>query len=92
MHSALIATAITLVVVEPMMSSILGVGIGMRYFKKRGCSVCNFSGRVPQKFTAQECSENKSDALSLVSPQALAGWIAIHDKYATLPFNTLIRD
>jgi gamma-glutamyltranspeptidase len=92
MHFALIATAITLVVVEPMMSSILGVGLAMLYSKKEGCSVCNFSGRVPQKFTAQEWSENKSDVLSIVSPQALAGWIAIHEEYGALPFNTLISD
>jgi gamma-glutamyltranspeptidase/glutathione hydrolase len=89
---ALIAIAITLVVVEPMMSGTLEVDLAMLYSKKEGCSVCNFSDRVPQKFTAQEWSENKSDVLSIVSPQALAGWIAIHDKYATLPFNALISD
>jgi len=41
---ALIATAITLVVVEPMMSGILGVGLAMLYSKKEGCSGFNFSG------------------------------------------------
>ena len=86
---ALIATAITLVVVEPMMSGILGVGLAMLYSEKEGCSVCNFSGRVPQNFSAQEWSDNQADALSIVSPQALAGWKAIHEKYGTLPFNTL---
>ena len=89
MHFALIATAITLVVVEPMMSSILGVGLAMLYSKKEGCSICNFSGRVPQNFTAQEWSENKSDALSMVSPQALGGWMAIHERYGKRSFNTL---
>ncbi|MCP4191184.1 MAG: hypothetical protein GY768_11220 [Planctomycetaceae bacterium] len=86
---ALIATAITLVVVEPMMSGILGVGLAMLHSKKEGSSVCNFSGRVPKNFPAQEWSENKADALSIVSPQALAGWLAIHEKYGVLSFNRL---
>lgn len=86
---ALIATAITLVVVEPMMSGILGVGLAMLYSEKEGCSVCNFSGRVPQEFTPQQWSGSKADALSIVSPQALAGWIAIHEKHGALPFTAL---
>ncbi|MDG2048067.1 MAG: gamma-glutamyltransferase [Halioglobus sp.] len=86
---ALIVTAITLVVVEPMMSGILGVGLAMLSSESEGCSVCNFSGWVPQNFAAQEWSDSKSDALSIVSPQVPAGWIAIHEKYGTLPFKTL---
>jgi len=89
---ALIATAMTLVVVEPMMSGVLGVGLAMLHSDQEGCHVCNFSGRVPKNFSAQEWSDSKTDALSMVTPQALAGWLAIHEKYGTLPFETLCKN
>lgn len=86
---ALVATAITLVVVEPMMSGILGVGLAMLHSRKEGCRVCNFSGRVPERFSTQEWDQGKLDALSIVAPQALPGWLAIHDEYGALPFEAL---
>lgn len=86
---ALVATAITLVVVEPMMSGILGVGLAMIHSRKQGSRVCNFSGRVPERFSPQEWDKDKADALSIVAPQALQGWLAIHDEYGKLPFEAL---
>ena len=49
-YDALVASAITLTVVEPMMSGALGCGVAMLNSPEKGNIVCNFSGLIPNNF------------------------------------------
>ena len=90
---AAIATAAALNVVEPNMSGIGGDGYIMVYTKAQNkIDICNATGAAPY---AAELARYQKDGipmkgiLSMSVPGLLDGWMAAHEKYATLGLSEL---
>ena len=88
-YDALVASAITLTVVEPMMSGALGCGIAMLNSPKKENIVCNFSGLIPNNFNQDNWDDTRSDALSILSPSTLNAWLEINKRFGAIPFDQL---
>ena len=88
-YDALVASAITLTVVEPMMSGALGCGIAMLNSPKKGNIVCNFSGLIPNNFNQDNWDDTRSDALSILSPSTVNAWLEINKRFGAIPFDQL---
>ena len=90
---AAIATAAALNVVEPNMSGIGGDGYIMIYNKAQNkIDICNATGAAPY---ATDLARYQADGipqkgiLSVSVPGLLDGWLAAHEKYATLKLSEL---
>ena len=90
---AAIATAAALNVVEPNMSGIGGDGYVMVYNKAQNkIEICNATGAAPygaELARYQEDGIPVKGILSVSVPGLLDGWMAAHDKYATLKLSEL---
>lgn len=85
---AAIATAAALNVVEPNMSGIGGDGYIMVYNKAQNkIDICNATGAAPYATDLAYYQANgipQKGIMSVSVPALLDGWLAAHDKYATL--------
>ena len=92
---AAVAVASTLNVVEPYMSGMGGVGVGLVYMKSEGRTrALDFSGRAasaaqPEKFDL--VTRDRGPRAPLV-PGNLSGWLTMHDAYGTLPLGKLFEE
>lgn len=92
---AAVAVASTLNVVEPYMSGMGGVGVGLVYMKSEGRTrALDFSGRAassaqPELFDL--VSRDRGPRAPLV-PGNLSGWLTMHSAYGTLPLDQLFRE
>ena len=90
---AAIATAAALNVVEPNMSGIGGDGYIMVYNKAQNkIDICNATGAAPYATELAWYQANGIPVKGIMSvsvPGLLDGWLAAHQKYATLPLSDL---
>ena len=90
---AAIATAAALNVVEPNMSGIGGDGYIMVYNKdQKRVDICNATGAAPYAAELARYQKNGipvKGILSVSVPGLLDGWMAAHEKYATLNLSDL---
>ncbi len=92
---AAVAVASTLNVVEPYMSGMGGVGVGLVYMKSEGRTrALDFSGRAasaaqPEKF--DQVTRDRGPRAPLV-PGNLSGWLTMHGAYGTLPLDQLFKE
>ncbi|NQW24107.1 MAG: gamma-glutamyltransferase [SAR202 cluster bacterium] len=90
---AAIATAAALNVVEPNMSGIGGDGYIMVYNKAQNkIDICNATGAAPYATDLAYYQANgipQKGIMSVSVPALLDGWLAAHDKYATLKLDEL---
>ena len=92
---AAVAVASTLNVVEPYMSGMGGVGVGLVYVKSEGRTrALDFSGRAasaarPEMF--DEVTRDRGPRAPLV-PGNLSGWLTMHSAYGTLPLDKLFEE
>ncbi|MBO19718.1 MAG: gamma-glutamyltransferase [SAR202 cluster bacterium] len=90
---AAIATAAVLNVVEPNMSGIGGDGYIMVYTKAQNkIDICNATGAAPYATDLAQYQKTgipQKGILSFSVPALLDGWMAAHEKYATLKLSEL---
>ena len=92
---AAVAVASTLNVVEPYMSGMGGVGVGLVYVKAEGRTrALDFSGRAastahPEMF--DKFSRGTGPRAPLV-PGNLSGWLTMHSAYGSLPLDQLFKE
>lgn len=93
---AIVATAATLNVVEPMMSGIGGYGTILTYkADEKTIKFLNTSGRFPQNLNGDLMRENpakREGAWSISTPTNLNGWYMLHQKHGKLPWKDLFED
>ncbi len=85
---AAVAVAAALNVAEPFMSGMGGVGIGLVYMKQEDRTrTINFSGHAPNDIDPSSMTRDDVEygPLSMLVPGNIGGWLAMHDKYGTLP-------
>ncbi len=91
---AALATATTLGVVEPYMSGIGGIGVGLVYSSKEDrVRALDFSGRAPKAaepslFTPEAL---ETGILAPMVPGNAAGWLTLHEAYGTMDRERLFR-
>ena len=90
-YDAIVTSAITLTVVEPMMSGALGCGVAMLHSSNNENYVCNFSGLIPNKFNLDDWREKRHDSLSILSPSAINAWLQINKHFGNLSFDELFE-
>ena len=92
---AAVAVASTLNVVEPYMSGMGGVGVGLVYVKAEGRTrALDFSGRAASAATPEmfdQVTRDRGPRAPLV-PGNLSGWLTMHNAYGTLPLDTLFEE
>jgi len=95
---AAISVAAALNVVDMGNTGIGGDAFALVYFKRDGKVFgLNASGRSPFAATIGEYARRGLHAmpergpLSITTPGALSGWVALHEKYGTLPLENLLR-
>ena len=92
---AAVAVASTLNVVEPYMSGMGGVGVGLVYIRAEGRTrALDFSGRAastarPEMF--DKFSRGTGPRAPLV-PGNLSGWLTMHSAYGSLPLDQLFKE
>ena len=92
---AAVAVASTLNVVEPYMSGMGGVGVGLVYVKSEGRTrALDFSGRAASAATPEmfdQVTRDRGPRAPLV-PGNLSGWLTMHSAYGTLPLDKLFEE
>lgn len=92
---AAVATAVTLAVVEPMMSGLGGDGFYHVYDQAAGRSVVfNGTGPAPAAATPKRCADGipRIGPLSVSVPGTLAGLDAMHRQFGRLPWGELFAE
>lgn len=86
---AAVAVAAALNVVEPYMSGIAGVGYAMLYDAKAArVRVLDYCGRTPYEARAElfgDVADKDAGPRSCLTPGACAGWLALLERYGTMP-------
>ncbi len=91
---AYLASASTIGVVEPHMSGIGGEGFALVYSAAEGkATVVNASGRAPRSATSAHFRDGipAQGAITAITPSLVAGWCAIHARWGSLPFTTVLE-
>ena len=84
---AVVATASTLNVVEPYMSGIGGIGVGLVYVHKENrVRAIDFSGRAPKEASPDVFTDDTKDdgIMAAMVPGNLAGWLTMHETYGSM--------
>ena len=86
---AAVAVAAALNVVEPYMSGIAGVGYAMLYDAKTDrVRALDYCGRTPYEARAEsfgDVADKDAGPRSCLTPGACAGWLALLERYGTMP-------
>ena len=91
---AAVATAAVLNVVEPYMSGMGGIGVGLAYVASEGrVRALDFSGRAPRAARPDLYSEDTAETgiLAAMVPGNVAGWLTLHETYGTLDRRRLFQ-
>ena len=84
---AAVATAAVLNVVEPYMSGMGGIGVGLAYVAEEGrVRALDFSGRAPAAARPDLYGEDtvQTGILAAMVPGNVAGWLTLHETYGRL--------
>ena len=91
---AAVATAAVLNVVEPYMSGMGGIGVGLAHVAAEGrVRALDFSGRAPRAARPDLYSEDAAETgiLAAMVPGNVAGWLTLHETYGTLDRRRLFQ-
>ncbi len=95
---AAVAVAAALNVVDMGNTGLGGDVFALAYFKKEGRVVgLNASGRSPFAASIEEMKKRglssipERGPLPITTPGALSGWVALHERYGTMPFGKLLQ-
>ena len=92
---AAVCTAATLNVVEPYMSGVGGIGIGLVYVaSEERVRALNFSGRAPMASTPDTFTDEEANTTGILAsmvPGNLAGWLTLHETYGSMDRERLFR-
>lgn len=91
---AAVTVGSTLSVVEPHMSGIGGVGVGLAYLGSESKVVAiDFAGRAPKAATPSLFDDISKDtgAIAPLVPGTVAGWLALHEKYGSMDIERLLQ-
>ena len=91
---AAVATAAVLNVVEPYMSGMGGIGVGLAYVAREGrVRALDFSGRAPRAARPDLYSEETmgTGILAAMVPGNVAGWLTLHETYGRLDRQRLFQ-
>ena len=91
---AAVATAAVLNVVEPYMSGMGGIGVGLAYVASEGrVRALDFSGRAPGAARPDLYSEDTATTgiLAAMVPGNVAGWLTLHETYGTMDRRRLFQ-
>jgi gamma-glutamyltranspeptidase/glutathione hydrolase len=89
---AIVAAAVALVVVEPYMSGLGGVGFLILHRPGEETRVLNFGGHAPARATPDQFTEQSKECgirASLI-PGNVAGWFEMHRRAGSLPIERLL--
>lgn len=91
---AAITTASVLNVVEPYMSGMGGIGVGLVYLgNERSIRALDFSGRAPLSADASLYTDETTETgiLAALVPGSVAGWLTLHETYGSLDRGRLFQ-
>ena len=91
---AAVATAAVLNVVEPYMSGMGGIGVGLAHVANEGrVRALDFSGRAPRAARPALYSEDtvETGILAAMVPGNVAGWLTLHETYGKLDRRRLFQ-
>ncbi len=92
---AVLAAAITLTVVEPVMNGIGGDGFAL-VWDGQSLQGLNASGRSPKAWSAERFAHLAQMPTlgwdSVTVPGVVSGWVALSERYGALPFADLFKD
>ena len=91
---AVVATAAVLNVVEPYMSGMGGIGVGLAYVASEGrVRALDFSGRAPRaaRIDLYDGDAVETGILAAMVPGNVAGWLTLHETYGRLDRRRLFQ-